>query len=451
MALCMLVGGSVLTSCKDDEAPEVATLQVGRTSVDFPAESSQASITVSGNVQWQASTDSQWITLSASSGNGNGSFEIRVAANTTTASRSGSVTVEGTSGVESKTIAVTQRGMEELLKVSNSEIRLGSQANASGTLTITSNIAWTVTGVDESWLNVSSTSGEGNGTLTLTTRSDNASSVARECELVIKAGSAEAKVKVIQPGLYVPNCQAKPSGMVIISNGVAYEYDCDEKVTYFFRGTYLAEELKKFSDKEIIDDLTSDNKYRETPGGTIYGIYLSPLTEYVICTIAFDKDGHHGDLVKTPFTTKSDKNQAKAEILYLSYDGSQWSWTTVPNATTSRYYMSSMVTEALYDLSDPILAYLFQSLMKNNPDDYPPYVQRQAWTAANESEYFQVLTWAQDADGQFSGMIGRSRRSRNGAPAKSKVHVKKTKRGGIIGERTHLPALMKQIRPVRVK
>jgi len=456
-ALCMLIGGIAFTSC-DKESPEVPMLQVGQSHVEISSENNQATVNIKTNsdAQWQASADCQWITVQPTSGYGSGNLDIRVAANPSTADRTGTVTVELFTEDITESISVTQKGMEEQLKVSNSEIRLAAQANASGSFNITSNLPWTITGVDESWLNVSSVSGEGNGTITLSARSDNESSKARECELVINTETLEAKVKVVQPGLYIPECTVKPNDIVVLSDGFALDYIYDEKVAYFYSAAYESSICNIHTDKEIIEDIIEEELRTDTENDWVsYDYNKKPLTEYVICTVAFDKNGNHGDLVKTPVTTKSDRNQAEAYIYELRYnaDDREWQWYTSTNATTSRYYMMCVTDEYYYGEKDQYLAFIFQKSMKNSPDAYPPYgyANRAPWVYQSESRTFQVLTWAVDIEGNFSGVLGRSERSRNAAPAKARTNEKRTKLGGTIGESIQLNELAEHIRPIRVK
>jgi len=74
------------------------------------------SISVNSNTSWTVSRSVTWLTLSSTSGSNNGSFTVIAAANTGTASRSGSVTVTG--GSISRTFNVTQTGVAATRSIS---------------------------------------------------------------------------------------------------------------------------------------------------------------------------------------------------------------------------------------------------------------------------------------------------------------------------------------------
>ena len=84
------------------------TLEVSPSSVNKSSPAGSETISVTSNVAWSASESLDWISLSSTSGSGNGSFTINLTANTSTAPRSGSVTVTG--GSITRYITVNQDG-----------------------------------------------------------------------------------------------------------------------------------------------------------------------------------------------------------------------------------------------------------------------------------------------------------------------------------------------------
>jgi hypothetical protein len=89
------------------ESP-ASVLEVSPSSVTFPASGGIQNISVSSNISWGASENVSWLSLSGASGNGDGSFIINAVSNTSSTSRSATVTVSGDN--MSRTIAVTQEG-----------------------------------------------------------------------------------------------------------------------------------------------------------------------------------------------------------------------------------------------------------------------------------------------------------------------------------------------------
>ncbi|GJM64333.1 BACON domain-containing protein [Persicobacter diffluens] len=80
-------------------------LTVSSSNLDFPAAGGSQNVSISSNINWQASTAESWITLNPASGSNNGNISISVASNDAEA-RSGSVTVSG-EGI-SRTINISQ-------------------------------------------------------------------------------------------------------------------------------------------------------------------------------------------------------------------------------------------------------------------------------------------------------------------------------------------------------
>jgi mannan endo-1,4-beta-mannosidase len=85
-----------------------SSLNVSTGSLSYSAGSGSASISVTSNVNWSASDNSSWITVSPTSGSNNGSVSVSVTANTASNNRTGTVTISG--GGISRTVSVTQNG-----------------------------------------------------------------------------------------------------------------------------------------------------------------------------------------------------------------------------------------------------------------------------------------------------------------------------------------------------
>jgi poly(beta-D-mannuronate) lyase len=98
------VGVSYLSA--DGHSGVALSLSVTSTGV-YAADGGSQTVNVSGNVDWVASTDEDWITFSPENGSNSGTIEITVTANNTGGERSGVVTVVGM-GI-SRTIEVTQK------------------------------------------------------------------------------------------------------------------------------------------------------------------------------------------------------------------------------------------------------------------------------------------------------------------------------------------------------
>jgi uncharacterized protein (TIGR02145 family) len=157
------------------DANAAPTLEISPSEVTAPAAGTTQPIAVTSNVAWTASvTEGNFITLLNESGSGNDSFDITVAENSTTATRTGTVTV--TSGDLARTIAVTQAAAGEdnpdapTLTVLPESLT-GKPATA-GTypITVTANVAWAVSvaeGEGNNFITPSTYSGSGNGSFSV--------------------------------------------------------------------------------------------------------------------------------------------------------------------------------------------------------------------------------------------------------------------------------------------
>lgn len=142
------------TSCTYSLSP----MNPGATSAGGPA---SVSVTAGTGCAWTAASNATWITISAGgSGSGNGTVNYIVAANASTTSRTGTMTVAG------QTVTVTQTGACSFT-VSPTAPNFDA-SGGTGTLAVTAgtNCTWTAT-ESLSWITITSgASGAGNGTVT---------------------------------------------------------------------------------------------------------------------------------------------------------------------------------------------------------------------------------------------------------------------------------------------
>jgi len=91
--------------------PCTLSLTVSPTTYNFPVSGGTSSaITITSNVPWTISSNALWLTTSRTSGSNNNTFTMTATANTATSSRSATITVSG-SGI-TKTVNVTQEGVD---------------------------------------------------------------------------------------------------------------------------------------------------------------------------------------------------------------------------------------------------------------------------------------------------------------------------------------------------
>ena len=311
----------------------------------------------------------------------------------------------------------------DILTVNLSEIILGAEEKSSQNITISSTSAWTLSGGAD-WLQISATSGISNSSIKLTAKSENNSSSERSTTLTITSKDLSCHVIVRQEPGRVANCTATPNKIVALANGIAFDYSFGSNVNRYAVMLIESKEYNRYTNDEIISKLTEDE--RDTPEDNYVTSWsnLKPSTEYIVCSIAFDKNGKQGDFVNNKINTKSNRNQAEATISIEGYDDNYWYLSTTTTAYCSSYYMvaysGTTGNEVLLYSSDAYLAWLIKN---QNDSSYPltPIVQSQAWRvskAANDI-YFHTYTWGLDASDEYAGTI-----SRNGGSISESKSVK---------------------------
>lgn len=131
-------------------------------------------ITTDASCSWNATSNANWIVLSSASGKGNAQVGYSIAANTSTTSRTGVVSIAG------QNITVTQIGVLPCTyTASPSQVNVvaAGQTNLPANITTTpSNCTWTASS-DASWITLGSTTGQGGSTLNYNVASNTTSSV----------------------------------------------------------------------------------------------------------------------------------------------------------------------------------------------------------------------------------------------------------------------------------
>jgi pimeloyl-ACP methyl ester carboxylesterase len=157
--------------------------------------------TIESNVSWTTSDDATWVTLSPSNGSNNGTLTASFSENTSSTSRTATITVTG--GGITKTVTLIQAGATNSLTISPTSKNVTS-ALGSESFAITSNVSWT-TSDDATWVTLSPPSGFNNGAVTASF-SQNTSSTSRTATITVTGGSITKTVTLIQAGATNTNC-----------------------------------------------------------------------------------------------------------------------------------------------------------------------------------------------------------------------------------------------------
>ncbi|HXH06677.1 MAG TPA: BACON domain-containing protein, partial [Vicinamibacterales bacterium] len=185
-------------------SPCTATLSPTSASVGSIATTGSVAVSAPAGCAWTATSAVSWITItSGASGTGSGTVGYSVAANPSTTSRTGSLTIAG------RTFTVAQAGASCAFTISPTSANIGA-AGGSGSVAVstTAGCAWTATSA-VSWITITSgASGTGSGTVGYSV-APNASGSSRTGTLAI----AGRTFTLTQPGASAPQA---PRGLRIL-------------------------------------------------------------------------------------------------------------------------------------------------------------------------------------------------------------------------------------------
>lgn len=422
----------LLAACskKDDEP---TTLDVSPLKLEFSSAANESkSFTISTNADWIITDNPDWLEVSQFSGRGNARVTLTSKTNATD-SRSGVVEIRANDKYAA--IAVWQNEAE--LSVSPNSMELLSDKGSSVSFSINTGMStkWTIDNTP-SWLSLSASSGMGSGSVTITALSTNESSNPRSAQISIKAGGKTTSVDVTQRAAYLANCKVGFKDILTLNNSVAFKYDIDRNVSYFYAG-YLDVKAAGWTDEKIVNALMDEDRFdpksSDTTGLQGYG-GMDNNTEYYLCAIGFNEKGERGDLTKTKIKTMSIPNHYPfIDLTDAAYNSQKWFWTTTPNAYTSKYYMifSSGIDAYIFwnFYYDAEIAWVIQDGISKG--SLEPIARGGEWSGSRDSgdnELF-LATWGLDTDNAFSPVLNsgywvieQNRTVKKPVPDKGKYH-----------------------------
>ena len=193
----------------------------GTFNIDAPAQTS-----------WNTSPNDNWINLSQLSGTGNSTILVTAnSANTSKIERvTYIVTTDNNFNPTRDTVYVIQEGIPSNLSVTPSNLNLNFTMGSNDNIIVTSNENWTLSN-PVTWLSVNPSSGSNDGSVTVTTNSDNLSGSNRSAMLTFSAsGLVDQIVNVTQidgsqpnfavsrDTVYVDNPQGSTGTFAVLSN-----------------------------------------------------------------------------------------------------------------------------------------------------------------------------------------------------------------------------------------
>lgn len=203
----------LVTVTQDGATPVLTT---SKTSMSIGALSgSTNSLNIIANLNWTASCDQSWLTMSSSTGSGNATLNLTASSNPTVGTRTATITLTGT-GITAQKVTVVQDAGAVVLETSVNNLTIATALNSSKSVTVYSNVSWTASS-DQTWLKASPTSAT-NTTSTQTTvtftAQANPTTNTRTANVTISGAGATSQIITITQDGQVP-------AMVVSSNSLS--------------------------------------------------------------------------------------------------------------------------------------------------------------------------------------------------------------------------------------
>jgi hypothetical protein len=233
----LTVAGQNFTVTQGGAAPACSySLSPSSASIATTASSGYVSVTAGAGCAWTSSSSASWITItSGASGNGSGYLYYSVAANTSTTSRTGYLTIAGQS------FAITQAGAMATCSytLSMGSASYGASATV-GTVTVTTaaGCVWTASS-SASWITITSgNSGNGNGTVNYSVTANTSTSsrtgtltIAGQNYTVTQAGAAATCTYVLSSTSATAGSLAD-AGTVTVTAGVGCNWTATSSASW---------------------------------------------------------------------------------------------------------------------------------------------------------------------------------------------------------------------------
>lgn len=195
--LIISVTAFTLTSCgggggKEKPTPSGSTVTPSVSSLGITSGSS-ASLTITATASWTATASSSDVKVSPNKG-GKGKTTVTISLAKDASQNSYTVTFK--CGSNKSVVTITKGGSAASIKVTPAEVIIAAEAGT-GTATITCSGSWTVSVANKpDWVtDVKPTSGQGNGTVTITTKA-NTERIAKSYIMEVSSGSYKASIVV---------------------------------------------------------------------------------------------------------------------------------------------------------------------------------------------------------------------------------------------------------------
>ena len=425
-------------------------LSVSPENVSFSASGGEQNIQVTCNTEWSVRGGNDWLTVEKLNQK---TIALSAKKNETSEKLETTITVSTDDGEGTKNVKVSIAASEHKLTISGLdapfEATKGSITTAQ-VLKITCNSEWVISGKPD-WLSFEALTGVGNAEVRVWTSQDNPSSDNRSATIKVRSGNLTEPKEVTQLALYSP-VYARPINSVTLATSLVYGYDFHkdtQRVYFTLMGKNAANGL---TDNDVI---TYIKNYPEewnirtpeqfTQGGNYFSCTgLTPNTEFVLISVAVDKNNKIGVINRHSFVTISAAKEYSpyisienihASVGYDEYGQVSYRIQAEKDAVNSGYadkiytwavagtkYFSTL--EWYEEEADAILAYLVMSEINKNPNPHDTYINGEDRNIVRErlegpvpvvdftlpanylnDKYLQIVTWCTLSSGAFSGTL----------------------------------------------
>ena len=188
--------GSIKRDINVTQSPSSESLTLSAKTLNFTYIAGSQTITVAGNTQWNlVEADEEWFSVSPRTSSSESTVvTVNVTENTSDYERKKVLNFKGNGGT-TKQLEIIQAGHPTDFSVTPTNIAVTAPASTA-TFNIVGEARWTAQS-NQGWATLSSVSGEGNKTITVTL-SDNTNEQARTAEITISSSSKSDKVTIMQ-------------------------------------------------------------------------------------------------------------------------------------------------------------------------------------------------------------------------------------------------------------
>lgn len=296
---------------------------------------------------------------------------------------------------------------EVTLSVTPTDISLMATQGASASFTVSATHAWVIS-CDADWINLSSKSGNGSTTITVTALGDNKSSAERSTAITITSGDKTQTVNVKQLPLY-NNTYVDISEVFTLYNSVSFKLEFYNDVSYFYTDIWSEQELLGKTDEDIANLLSTDHQAfkpdTEAPFTGVDG--LSANTKYYVCVLAFNDKNERGVLTKKEFKTLAITARCPTANIAITYTSTKWKATVSKGVYTDKYSVAfwTGLEAYVYYVRLPY-AYIAYIIKKAVEDGSEPLISRESVPIEEDMDsafpYFYVTALAKDSNGNWS-------------------------------------------------